>query len=79
VKYVSLFRDIAAKKEESIELPGGARLRDLIRVLSERYSGLGEYLERGEFVALVNGKVAELEEELPDNSEVVVMPPISGG
>jgi molybdopterin converting factor small subunit len=48
-------------------------------VLSERYNGLKEYLEKGDFVALVNGKVAELEEEVPDNSEVVIMPPISGG
>ncbi|MCC6039414.1 MAG: MoaD/ThiS family protein [Thermofilum sp.] len=76
---MSLFRDIAARREERVELPGGARLRDLVRVLSERYNGLKEYLERGDFIALVNGKVAELEEEVPDNSEVVIMPPISGG
>jgi len=79
VKYISLFRDITARREERVKLPEGARLRDLVRMLSERYSGLREYLENGGFVALVNGKVAELEEELLENSEVVLMPPISGG
>jgi len=79
VKYISLFRDITARREEVVELPEGARLQDLVNLLSERYSGLKEYLERGDFVALVNGKVAELEEELLGNSEVVLMPPISGG
>lgn len=70
-----------------VELPAGARLRDLISVISETYpklhSELSQGLSQGYINILVDGRnarfLAGLDTELRDGVSVAFIPPVGGG
>ncbi len=70
-----------------IELPAGARLRDLISVLSEinpeLHSELSQGLSQGYINILIDGRNARflggLDSELKDGTSVAFIPPVGGG
>jgi len=55
-------------------------VRQLIRVLDERYPGIGPHLTDGASIA-INGEILvdALYEEIPDGAEVHFVPAIGGG
>ncbi len=63
--------------EGELELPAGASVADLRRVLEERHPALGRLWER--LAVAVDGEVAGPERQLTDGCEVALLPPVSGG
>ena len=65
--------------ETEIELEAG-NMRQLLRMLSERYPALGPHLEEGMAVA-INGQIYQDAwlEPIPPDGEVHVLPQIAGG
>lgn len=80
VKFISLFRDIAGRSDDVLEVPGAENtLGRVLSVISEKYPRLKEFISSGEFVVLVNSKAAEPNDSVREGDEVIIMPPISGG
>ena len=90
VKFLAIFYELAKTFKAEVELPDGATVGDLLKVLDERFnpnisktllnddSGLREG-----YNILVNGRSVDfkkgLETKLNDGDEVVLLPPIGGG
>jgi molybdopterin converting factor subunit 1 len=72
VRLFAGLRERAGAGERELELPDGARVRDVWPVLE-----LGE--EPGGLVYAVNKEYVEHERPLSDGDEVAVIPPVSGG
>ena len=73
IRYFGRFAMELGKFSEEVEIPDGARVRDLIDFLREKYPSL-----RNERIEIsVNGRYAREDEEI--KGEVAVYPPISGG
>jgi len=78
VKYVSVVRDQVGKDQEVIVLEKEkATLRELLQLLYEKYRLEESPVE--ELLVLVNGKRLDPDEYLPDESQIFVAPPVSGG
>ncbi|MEM0009926.1 MAG: MoaD/ThiS family protein [Thermofilum sp.] len=78
VKYVSVVRDQVGKDQEVIVLEKEkATLRELLQLLYEKYRLEESPVE--ELLVLVNGKRLDPDEHLPDESQIIIAPPVSGG
>jgi len=78
IKYVSVVRDQVGKEQEVIVLEKEkATLRELLQLLYEKYRLEESPVE--ELLVLVNGKRLDLDEYLPDESQIIIAPPVSGG
>jgi len=77
VKFSATARELTGMDQVEVE---AATVRRLIRVLDERWPGLGEQLTDGTAVA-INGEIVAdaLYEDLPDGAEVHFLPAIAGG
>lgn len=90
VKFLAIFYELAKTFRVELEIPEGTTVRQLLRLLDEKFnpnisktllnddSGLKEG-----YNILVNGKSLDydkgLDMVLSDGDEVVLLPPISGG
>lgn len=63
--------------ESEVEVPDGATVGTLARLLGERYPPLGEAAARLAFA--VDGELARPERALAEGCEVALLPPVSGG
>lgn len=88
LKYFARIAELTGKKEEQIVFKNKISLLDLLNFLISKYgSDLRDYLfEKNSnkvktfFKFLINGKTFKYEEiSIEDNSEVVIIPPVSGG
>ncbi|MDK2869437.1 MAG: sulfur-carrier protein [Pyrococcus sp.] len=85
VKYFARFRQLAGVDEEEIELPEGAKVRDLIEEIKRRHEKFkGEVFGEGhdedaDVNVAVNGRYVSWDEELKEGDVVGVFPPVSGG
>ena len=91
VKFFAAIRELAAVKDETIDLQSNTAVRELIRILCERHGGdFTEYVidpntgaPRSHLQILVDGKnlssLEGLETRLSDGDEVALMPPVGGG
>jgi MoaE-MoaD fusion protein len=70
-------RDVAGASTVTVDLPSGARVADVRRLLAERYPALASLLERSALA--VNDEFAEGTLTLPQGAEVALLPPVSGG
>jgi molybdopterin converting factor small subunit len=70
-------RDLAGADTLSVELPPGARVADLRRVLIEVCPALGPLAERS--AVAVNGEFAGQEARVEESAEIALLPPVSGG
>ena len=70
-------RDVAGASMVTMELPSGARVADVRRLLADRYPALASLLERSALA--VNDEFAEDTLTLPHGAEVALLPPVSGG
>ncbi len=78
VKFSSSLRDLTGDDEE-IHVEASS-VRGLIKLLNERYPGIGERLSEGTSVA-INGEIMPdaLYEAIPDGAEVHFLATLSGG
>jgi molybdopterin synthase catalytic subunit len=77
VLFFGVLRDLAGKSNDSLELPEGGSVRDVIA----RYeSQIPRFKDSLPSIALaVNQQYASPETKLKDNDEVALLPPVSGG
>ncbi len=77
VLYFSSIKDKLKKSSEQINIPEGATLKDLIKLLKEKYPEIQENLDKAMFA--INEEYAEKDTVLKDGDTVAVIPPVSGG
>lgn len=81
VKFSASLRDLTGE-DESVEFEAeeAATVRRLIKILDERYPGVGERLSEGTSVA-INGEILPdaLYEDIPDGAEVHFLATLAGG
>jgi len=77
VLFFGMLKDLAGKSSEELDLPEGARVRDLLA----RYAtgSLPMMRAMGSLAAAVNQEYAAPETRLNDGDEVALLPPVSGG
>ena len=77
VKFGASLREVTGEEQIEVDAPS---VRRLVRLLDERWPGLGERLTEGTSVA-INGEIIAdaLYEEIPDGAEVHFLPAIAGG
>jgi molybdopterin converting factor small subunit len=63
--------------EQTLDLPAGARLRDVLPGLSGRFSQL-QTLAASTRIAR-NGRIAPADEPIEDGDELALLPPVGGG
>ena len=77
VLYLGMLKEIAGRELDLVQLPDGARLQDLCRILQERIPGLDKIYNA---IALaLNYEYSDGTAELHENDEVALIPPVSGG
>ncbi|MEM3506660.1 MAG: MoaD/ThiS family protein [Candidatus Bathyarchaeia archaeon] len=92
IVYLTIFREITGKREETIEIPSGSTLMDLLKFLAKKY---GKKFEEELFnpetnevwshnKVLIDGKFAEELEErynskINDGSKIIISQAVSGG
>lgn len=78
VKYLTVFSIITGKREEKFRLREGARLRDLVDLLYQKYGeGLRKQAEGA--IILVNGRSASPDDLLSHGDVVALSHPVGGG
>ena len=77
VLFFATLKERAGTRQATLELPSGARVRDLKAQLTRTYPGLVEM--SASMLVSVNKEFAFDEEEIPAGAEVAVFPPVSGG
>jgi molybdopterin converting factor subunit 1 len=79
VLYFARLRERFGIAEESVEL-AGRTVADLVSMLQARGGMWAEELAAGRtFRVAVNQDIATLDAALPDNAEVAIFPPVTGG
>jgi len=88
LKYFARIAELTGKKEEQIVFKNQISLLDLLNFLISKYGPeLRDYLFEENsnkiktfFKFLINGKTFKFEDvAIKDNSEIVIIPPVSGG
>jgi molybdopterin synthase catalytic subunit len=77
VLFFATLKERAGVRETTLELPPGARVRDLKSELSAKFPGLREMA--GSILVSINKEFAFDEDEIPVGAEAAVFPPVSGG
>jgi molybdopterin converting factor subunit 1 len=77
VRLFARARDIVGKDVALVELPPAATVADLRRCLDTDYPTLKSLLEKSALA--VNNEFASDSLLLPPNSEIALLPPVSGG
>lgn len=77
VKFSATAKAVTGEDQIEVDAP---TVRRLVRLLDERWPGLGEQLTEGMAVA-INGEIIPdaLYEDIPDGAEVHFIPAIAGG
>lgn len=77
VLFFASVREHTGTKEIMLELPSDANVIDLKKIFAAKYPSLVPFLEI--IVISVNHQFAFDDETIPDNAEVALFPPVSGG
>lgn len=70
-------REIVGESSVELELPDNSTIRQLKNALVDRYPDLQEIVDRSAFS--INQEYANDEQEVPDDAEIGMIPPVSGG
>jgi molybdopterin converting factor subunit 1 len=70
-------RDLAGASAVAVDLPDGATVAELRRVLAACFPAIGPILDRS--AVAVDNDFAEDSLVLPSSPEVALLPPVSGG
>lgn len=77
VKYFASFREAAGTEEEVLELPEGITISKLLGYIIRMHPEMEKYREQ--IILSRNKRYANESEEISDNDEIAVFPPVSGG
>ncbi len=77
VLFFATLKDRAGKGQAEVELPEGATVADLRARLAALYPAVGPLLNHA--LVAVNQDYAFNEDPIPENAEVALFPPVSGG
>jgi molybdopterin converting factor subunit 1 len=77
VRYFAAVREALGRADESLEVPAGARLADLVRALEARHPALVPH--RAGLRYAVAQRFAAPETPLTEGCDVALIPPVSGG
>jgi len=69
--------DVLGSPETDLEVPAGTRVAELGAVLTQRWPALAPLWPR--LAVAVDGELARPDAPLAENSEVALLPPVSGG
>ncbi|HXG58049.1 MAG TPA: molybdopterin converting factor subunit 1 [Thermoanaerobaculia bacterium] len=75
--FFAVLRDIAGRDRDELDLPDGARPRDVWEQLRARYRELGDYREPP--MTAVNEEYVPPDTPLRDGDELAFIPPVAGG
>jgi molybdopterin synthase catalytic subunit len=77
VLFFGVLKDLAGKSSESLDLPDGASVRDVLSHYASQAPGMKESL--ASLAVAVNKEYAGRETALKSGDEVALLPPVSGG
>ncbi len=77
VLFFATYRERLGRRDLTVTLPQGARVRDLVAHLRERFPEVDDLWDHA--LIAVNHNYAALEDPLQDGAEVAFFPPVSGG
>jgi molybdopterin converting factor subunit 1 len=77
VKLFAVAKELAGRDELSIELPAGASIADLGTVVGQQYPALDGILSHALWA--VDTQYANDNTPINENSDVALIPPVSGG
>ena len=77
VLFFASYRERTGLRELTLDLPEGARVRDLVNRLREDFPQVGELWDHA--LIAVDHKYAALEDVLQEGMEIAFFPPVSGG
>jgi molybdopterin synthase catalytic subunit/molybdopterin converting factor small subunit len=77
ILFFGMLKDLAEKSGDSVELPEGGTVGDLLSKCAAQISRLKDALPS--LAVAVNQQYAGVETELKDDDEVALLPPVSGG
>jgi molybdopterin synthase catalytic subunit len=77
VLFFGQLKDIAGKSNDSLDLPEGASVRDLLEVCAVQFPGIKASLPS--LAVAVNQQYAGPETKLNNGDEIALLPPVSGG
>lgn len=75
--YFAAARERVGLPRESLELPPGARVADVLRLLASRHPSLAPLLPH--LRVAVNQEFSDMDAEVPPGAELALIPPVSGG
>ncbi len=75
--YLGVLKDLAGKAVEVVEVPEGARVSDLWKILIGKHPRFATFA--GSAAVAVNQEYAPAETLLSEGAEVALLPPVSGG
>jgi molybdopterin converting factor subunit 1 len=77
VLFFATLRDYAGAKSVEVEIPLGATVEELTKLLVTTYPHLEKVKEQ--MMAAINREYASNTEVVPKNAEIAYFPPVSGG
>jgi molybdopterin synthase catalytic subunit len=77
VLYFAAARERAGTQRETLEVPEGTRVQEVLRLLAERHASLGPLLPH--LRVAVNQEFVDKEAGVPAGAELALIPPVSGG
>lgn len=79
VLFFATLRDKAGTRSADLEIPQGATIADLKKILIEKYPGLNYQGMMEHCLASINHDYKFDETVIPADAEVAIFPPVSGG
>jgi molybdopterin converting factor small subunit len=80
------YRKLVGKEEVELDLNSPTKVRDILRMVSERYPGFRDYAEKGtdekiapHMVILLHDRVLRLDDSVEAGETIQIMPPVAGG
>jgi molybdopterin converting factor subunit 1 len=77
VRFFARARDVVGLDSCQLDLPDGSLVRDLEHRLLEKYPGLADLLKHSAIA--VDHRLASRDVAISNDTEVAVLPPVSGG
>ncbi len=77
ILFFASYREKVGSREVSLEIPSGLNVRDLKECLKDRFPNLDTILDTA--LVSINKEYAFDEDIVPDNAEIAIFPPVSGG
>jgi len=77
VRLFALHRELLGKNAVSLDVPRGAKVKDLKPLLVHKFPALGKSIKN--LAIVLNGSYSNPDSRLKDGDEIALIPPVSGG